>query len=462
MTVIQILVRDLRSILANHLTPGPRLRDRITLAILLLFSTSSQRAEYYRWNLLFRDFSAAEPDQVIPLPNGSTVTLPLEALRYFDDVLWLRRLTLANNLKERPSNMHLLLERLCQLNAEGSRWSGTRIQRRLSQTPREEPFFAPLAKSLASHCARLGQAYGDISARRREEFGPFWLQTAGSAAEVAEELSLDNVIEACPLPLQSGFSDDPEFAKRLLRVVEALNERYMRLRACGLKPEHWLAADKPSLAQLDELRALRLQAARYEQAGDEKETAFQKAFVHCLTEAGGKKLGGFARFEDWAEDPIGLDMLRRGVVASLDMGRDIVYPEIEDSEALPGYSDLAFGEDDRLVTEHDEDSDVAIALDEMPGEDLEDRLVLQDTFRRLPELFPEAFSPLMRQFFQAVLSHAWEPEAKRAALTDPGFRGWVEQDPRYCQLPDEELWQRLWEDAETLIRQNLNRWRDYL
>lgn len=455
-TVLQTLARDVSILLAEHLTPAARARDRVTLAVLLLFSGQSPRSQYYRWNLLFRDFSGQEPDQEIPLPNGKTTTIPAEAVRYVDEVLWLRRLTLANNLKERPGNIHLLLERGCQLNAVPSPWEQAAITRQ-SADPADAPTLGRTARILAQQCKRLGEDYGDISKRRRVEFGPLWLEAGGERAEVPEEMSLDNVIEATPVPLREGFHQDKEFTKRLLRVIEALNERYMQLRACGLKPETWLAQDRPSINQLAELRSLRLAVQRLEQQGISPAPAFQQAFAEGLAAAGGKKFGGFSSFEEFYEDAVGVEMTRRGSVAAAagERARPVAFALDDDADDAP---DLGLEEDDEADSGDDAGDDEE-GGDGFYPEDVDEELDIKKTFTSLPDLFPREFTPVMRLYFQKVLALGGEPELQNAALRDPEFKAAVAADGRYRELAGDGLQDALFKDAEALIQRNATKWR---
>ena len=451
-TVLQTLARDVSILLAEHLTPAARARDRVTLAVLLLFSGQSPRSQYYRWNLLFRDFSGQEPDQEIPLPNCKTTTIPAEAVRYVDEVLWLRRLTLANNLKERPGNIHLLLERGCQLNAEPAPWGDAAIALTASE-PAAAPAMGRTAKVLAQQCSRLGEEYGDISKRRRAEFGPLWLGAAGERAEVPEEMSLDNVIEAAPLPFRQGFHQDKEFAKRLLRVIEALNERYMQLRACGLKPETWLAQDRPSINQLAELRSLRLAVQRLEQQGISPVPAFQQAFAEGLAAAGGKKFGEFSSFEEFFDDAVGVEMTRRGSLAAAAGERNRpVAVALDDADDEP---ELEQEDEDEADSGGDQEEDG----EGFYPEEVDEELDIKKTFTSLPDLFPREFTPVMRHYFQKVLALGGEPELQKAALRDPEFKAVVAADGRYRDLTGDGLQDALFKDAEALIQRNATKWR---
>jgi len=454
-TVLQTLARDLSNLLAEHLTPAPRVRDRVTLAILLLFAGQSPRSQYYRWNLLFRDFTAPEPDQEVPLPDGKTATLPAEAIRYVDEVLWLRRLTLANNLKERPGNIHLLLERLCQLHAAPAPFGAAAITRRPPGAAAAPERLGKTGRILQQQVSRLGDRYGDISVRRRAEFGPLWLAVADAFVEVPEEMSLDNVVEAAPLPLQARFHQDKEFAKRLLRVIEALNERYMQLRACGLKPDVWLAQERPSINQLAELRTLRLAVQRLEQDGKSAAGAFEQAFAEGLAAAGGKKFGGFTAFTEFYDDAVGIEMMRRGSVgtAAAERGRPLAAEgEAEGDEEVEFSFGGEFAGDDNGDEGEGEDAGFY-------PEEMDEELDLQKTFSSLPDLFPQEFSPVMRHYFQQVLAQSAAPEKKAAALRDPEFLAAVKRDSRYCELAGDALQDALFRDAEALIQRNATKWR---
>ena len=458
-TVLQTLARDLGNILAENLKPGPRARDRVTLAVLLLFSGQSPRASYYRWNLLFRDFAHAEHDQTLPLPDGRTTTLPAEAIRYVDEVLWLRRLTLANNLKDRPSNIHLLFERNCQLNEDSATWSAAVVGRDPTAAGVDGDIPSATLNALKRQLQRLGDGYGDISKRRQAEFGRLWLSLHRGRAEVPEEMSVDDVVDASPLPLQDGFHKDKEFTKRLLRVIEALNERYMQLRACGLKPDEWLAQDRPSINQLAELRGLRLQAQRYEQEGLALHAAYERAFGEGLAANGGKKFGGFTGFEEFLQDAVGVEMMR--LVASGHGSQERVSALADESEGEDPAQEIAFDDSPPASGDDDDGEEEQAYEEDFYPEEMDEEVDTQNVFCRLTELYPEQFSPIMRHYFCEVLALTGDVNGQIRAMNDPAFVGWLKNDDRFGKLSGPGLEDALFRQAEALIQQNAKKWKGF-
>ncbi|MDG4550844.1 MAG: hypothetical protein P9F19_08425 [Candidatus Contendobacter sp.] len=472
--ILKILWRDLKDIFADHLDAKLRPRDRLVLAILLLFARDNPRGEFYRWNLLYRDFHTPELDQ--KLPNGSLI--PAEAIRYIDEVLWTRRLRINNAVRAQPGNMHLLLERLCQLHANQAFWQKAYIERNrtnIFSIVTIETSFKKTAEILKAQLKRLSDGYSTISQTRRGEYGPFQLVVSGANAEVPEELSLDNVTEACPLPLQEGFTEDLEFGKRLLRVLEALNERYRGLRACGLKPVDWLARDEPSNQQMKELAELRRQAAKYEQeAGDSlrqdsTERAYRTAFEQCRQ--GKRKWGGFASFDAWRADPVGKAMLKDHHHSYTETAS----PDDESRSDRPASAESEFSEETesgKLLPE----LDGALRFEGADPEPGDEMNAIDDPFSTGPFLralekvvksHPDDFTPVLRFFIQDIFCAFPEHQQRLNAMNDPAFRRLIAKHPAYQPLTNEELYDCLFGEVETLfmekspqlrsiVRQSLN------
>lgn len=478
--VLKIFWRDLKSIFESQLNAKPRPRDRVVLAILLLFAKGSLRGTFYRWNLLYRDFHTSEPDQELPtqplngdlnipepdqeLPNK--LCIPAEAIRYIDEVLWTRRLQINNAVRAQPGNMHLLLERLCQLHADQDFWQEVHIERQgngITSIDTTNDTFRKTAATLRNQIKRLGNDYSTIAQTRRAEYGPFQLVVSPAYTEVPEELSLDNVVEACPLPPQQGFTEDPEFGKRLLRVLEALNERYRGLRACGLKPVDWLARDEPSNQQMKELAALRKQAARYEQeAGhsfreDATERAYRTAFEQC--QQGKKKWGGFVSFEAWRLDPIGQAMLKDHHHAYIETARP-------DEEAMSGRSEsaeLEFSEEaesEKLLPE----LDGSLRFEGTDSEPADEMSAIDDPFstalflsalKEVVARHSDDFTPVLRYFIQDIFCAFTEHQQRLNAMNDPAFRRLIDQNPAYQHLTHAELYDDLFDEVETFFAEKL-------
>ena len=203
---------------------------------------------FYTENLLFRDYAQGNNYEFIYI--GGKRFHP-EAWFYSTDVLLARRLTLANNKNDEPTNMHELLMFYLR-SSINDYWQSISLIRRSRVFNNEvwPAFFKPVAAILSKQCRNLGNRYGEVSKRRRLEFGPYCLSMGDNHVEVAEELSLTNVLESLPVPLQ------PQTAvpQILLRVIETLNERYALLRSCGLPPKDWLLSEQYSISQLKQLK----------------------------------------------------------------------------------------------------------------------------------------------------------------------------------------------------------------
>ena len=156
---------------------------------------------------------------------------------------------------------------------------------------------------------------GRATARNRlgvvSQYGPLWLIRPPCAAEVPEEISLFEIAEAVPVPLGSSFASDAELQRLIARVMDALNERYMLLRGCGLNPMFWHDRDEPSIARLRDLKRLRQAADELLRLGIEASNV--EAYRRCFNElkGGAKSFAGFFQFrDDFASDEAGLSMLR--------------------------------------------------------------------------------------------------------------------------------------------------------
>ncbi len=142
-------------------------------------------------------------------------------------------------------------------------------------------------------CKGLGDDYSPESVRRREQYGPLWLIRSPCVAEVPEELSLFEIAEALPVPLDARFTADADLQRLIVRVMDALNERYMLLRGCGLNPMFWHERDEPSIARLRDLKRLRQDADELLRFGIETSNvdAYQRTFNEL--KGGAKSFAGF-------------------------------------------------------------------------------------------------------------------------------------------------------------------------
>ena len=253
-TILDRLALDMLGILQQCLMRAPLDRDRLHLAILL---TLSRRV--YVESLLYRDYRVDRDSQWYSwsLPDGSEERIHEQGIVYLHKVL-ARRPKLARRLRDEPGNMHFLFCFLCRYGPAAYGWRTVALRRdkRLAASGEAPDFVGHLALELAAQRERLGAGYGEDSARRRAEYGPIWLIRGDCTAELPEEMSFFDVVEAVPVPLDGEFVEDAEVQRILVRVLDALNERYMLLRACGLDPELWHDRDEPSIARLREMKQL--------------------------------------------------------------------------------------------------------------------------------------------------------------------------------------------------------------
>ena len=431
-SILDRLAVDVLGVLELCLSEAPLDHDRLQLALL---ATLSRRR--YVVNLLYRDFrrDGESAVQRYDLPDGTSIQIHDQAIVYLDKVL-ARRPKLARRLRETPGNMHLLLGLLARHSARGGGWADVEVRRDPDLEARgEDPdFLEPLARALAAQRQRLGDDYGEDSARRRREHGPIWLVRGACAAELPEEMSLFEVLEATPVPLQADFADDPELQRMLARVMDSLNERYMLLRASGLDPDEWHDRDEPSIARLRELKQLRRPAEDLLrlQIETDVDAAYRRTFDELKGAAA--SLGGFASFDDFATSPVGQAILRHGVL-SLD-------------------EPVAGGDEDDERARHETIASEAPPVDAAVAE----RHDAGAWTRRLLAAHPGWFDPVMAAFFTAVIGHGRPihgADGEAGLLDDLAFRRLVRAEPSLRDLTPGELAEELYERAQAIIRRGL-------
>ncbi len=434
-TILDRLAVDMLGLLDSHLAQSPLDRDRYCLAILLTLSR-----KLYVGQLLYRDFRAAGDQQWhrYTLPGGKSVKVHEQSVIYLQQVL-MRRLKLARRLKHEPGNMHLLLAQLARFGPVAGGWSEVGLGRNAGRKASEhaEDFREPLANALAAQRRALGDGFGDEARRRREEYGPLWLTRREDAAEMPEEMSWFDVVDAAPVPLEDGFVADPETQRLVVRVLDSLNERYTLLRSCGLDPERWHERDTPAIAKLRDMKRLRSQAEDYLRQSIEDDTvsAYRRAFEDLA--GGSGQLGGFDGFDDFATSEAGMAMLR--------------YPIQSLDDAIGG------DDDDDERSRHD-------LLADDSAVDAEERFARQeaadDWVTRLLEDRPGWFDPVMRYFFEQVLGHGrplYPEEEDEGILFDQEFLALIAGDDELAGQDDEALAANLYRRAQKLIKRGLNR-----
>ncbi len=434
-TILDRLAVDMLHVLEQSLRAESFERDRFHLATLL---TLSRRL--YVNNLLYRDFRVDQHSQWYrwTLPNGGSAKVHEQSIVYLHRVLS-RRPRLAKRLRHEPGNMHLLLAVLCRHGEPAKGWPAIEIRRdlKLEATGEDESFLRPLAMELAAQRARLADDYGDESRRRRGEYGPIWLIRGHCTAEVPEEMSLFDVVEAVPVPLDEQFAEDTELQLMLVRVLDALNERYMLLRACGLDPEYWHDRDEPSISRLRDLKRLRTVAEELLRLSIESDNvdAYRRAFAEVRGSE--KQLGGFADFDDFATSEVGMAILRYAALSLDDiMSTDEGGEEWARHESI---ADPAAADVEETVTRRQHASEwVEMLLDDAP----------------------EWFDPVMKHFFVEVLgegrpihSMAGDP----GVLQDRAFRKLLQADPELARVDEDELAELLYQRANALIKRGLRR-----
>ncbi len=431
--IVDRLTLDVLRLLEEVLASSRFEQDRLYLGLLLTLSRKT-----YVNGLLYRDFSAAGATQwyALPMPDGDEIRVHEQSVTYLQQVLS-RRLRLARRLQHEPGNMHLLLGALCRFGTSDKGWRTTEVKRDPAMEAADEAadFRNPLGRALKALCKSLGADYSPESVRRRQQYGPLWLIRTPSAAEVPEELSLFEITEAVPVPLDPEFVGDADLQRLIARVMDALNERYMLLRGCGLNPMFWHDRDEPSIARLRELKRLRQAADELLRLGIE--TSNTEAYERCFDELKGhtKTFAGFTSFDDFAGDETGMSMLR--------------------------YTALSL--DDAIGDDGDGDGWLRHeAIADTSGVDIEEGLSMREAGSQwatdLINARPKMFSPIMRYFFEQVLGEGrpiYAGGGDDGVLCDAAFRTLLDQDPDFENLDDDDRADLLSKRAEALIKRGL-------
>jgi hypothetical protein len=433
--VLDRLALDMLRLLEKFLTDDSFDRDKFHLAVLL---TLSRRT--YVTNLLYRDFRADPREQWhrYDLPDGGSAKIHEQGIVYLHRAL-ARRLKLARRLRFEPGNMHLLLAALCRFGTRGGSWSKAEIRRALEQAAndRDPDFFEPLGRELAAQRQRLGDGYGDEARRRRTEYGPLWVRRGKDAAEAPEEMSIFDVIEATPVPLDQEFAADQELQRLVVRVLDALNERYTLLRSCGLDPDQWHDRDEPAIGRLREMKRLRQQAEELMRLSieEDKVDAYRRAFAELQED--GKAYAGYRDFDDFATSEVGMAILRYPVLSL----------------------------DDPVATDEAGDSWLRHeTLSDPDARDAEETVTRQETAGKWVELLiedrPAWFDPIMRFFFLEVIGGGrpiHPAPGEPGLLGDPAFQELLATDPELRDLEPGEQAELLYERADKLIKRGLRR-----
>lgn len=444
-TIVFSLAAKLHGLLQTELHQTRYQEDRVAMGLLLVLSRYP-----FRDGLLFRDFSqdpadlwlrptghqreadfdrdsdpgSARKSQADTLPvSGGNKGVYKPALTYLTLVLS-RRLTLANNLRDQPTNLHVLMASLAAHGPEAQGWPQVQIARAPSSPAAapQPPFFARVARVLAAQVRRLGGGYGPISASRRSAYGPYRLTLPGCGAEVAEELNLWDCLAALPVPMERDL--DEASLLRLVRVLESLNERYALLRSCGLDPEQWHDDGDLSLGDLQQLRELK-RAAESCSSGT-PEAAYAAAFK--TLRAANPTIAGFETFAAFTAGSLGQQLIHRG--------------------PLSLHTPLS-GEDEDLVLEDslaapDPESGVSA-----PEHQLKQAAAVQYVLAHCPAIQRD---PVLAWFARATLAEGCTIWGPGGVLADPDFRRLVDASSKYPATDDEALVQALARNLDEAIR----------
>jgi hypothetical protein len=249
-------------------------------------------------------------------------------------------------------------------------------------------------------------------------------------------MALFEVLEATPVPLAPAFGDDHGLQLMLVRVLDALNERYMLLRSCGLDPEAWHDRDEPSIARLREMKQLRKPAEELMRLGieDDNVDAYRRAFKQLKGRE--KQFVGCATFDEFATTEHGMAMLR---YASL---------SLDDLIATDG--------DGEEWARHETLADPAVDVEEAVTR----RRAAGQWAQMLIDDRPDWFDPLMGYFFREVIGNE---RTIHGAPGDPGvlrdeeFKTLIESYPELTVLDEGELAEQLCQRAEAIIKRGLRR-----
>lgn len=387
--IVYHLSNKIDLIIKEYLTKETPDYQGLSLAILLTLNEP-----VYRARLLFRDYSDRQRQYVF---NYDGKKISIEANFYLTEVLF-RRLELANNRIDQPTNMHKLLETYCQL-TQNPVWHSSVIERDKQAMPKIAGFFTPLMKKLTQQRIDLEKyGYGERSQRRRAEFGAYWFKVQDCAAEVAEELGLFDVFKAIPAPLDEKH----EKPMLLLTVLENLNERYGLLRSCGLPPQQWF---KNSISDdvLKQFKELHKHAKSLLKQIKLKNEAYRMTFETLKAEK--NKFMGFTDFNEFLESPVSERLFFKQV--------------------LPTKNDN--GEENKF-------------LDNLTNDETDDNGIEECELLKLPKRHPEDFNVITEEIFCRVLrADALLIWGSKGLLKQADFWTKVKNHHDYENLSDEKI-----------------------
>ncbi|MEQ1637766.1 MAG: hypothetical protein ABL903_13865 [Methylococcales bacterium] len=416
--IITHLARQVSHILADYLSNPELLNKRHALedrcAVKLILTLS--KSEKYRQELLFRDYRLDHDELWIDLNllDGSTQKAYAESEFYVQAVLG-KRLQLVAKHKSFPTNLHFLLLMLCRYSLD-TNWLKTWVKRkRNSGAEIYDVFFSKIAKKLQGQCRGIKQESA-IAKNLRERFGDLYLSVGRNRAVIPAEITLFNVIETIPTPLNETIKNLPVWYAALIeRILLSLNEGYGLLRACGLPPQAFW--DELSIGKLRELKHLKNLAEAYMESTTKSSRydAYEKAFNALLSQKTtprakdqpaqdkNTKIAGFEDFFDFAGSTVGACLLHTQFLS--------------DADTMEG---------EKNYTE-------SIPATEPRNTDLE--LDLEN----LAKTHANDFTPVTQYFFEQALIKQRPQNGPDNFFNDAQFRKLVAADKNYAHLDDNKL-----------------------
>ena len=187
------------------------------------------------------DLAADHPyrDMLFGFRQVSARTEPAEAAeRYFNDVVD-RPMKLARTDHTHKGHALFLnlVQRACSQNLESAA-----LERRKDSANSGDPS-SPAMRIIGDRLAALdhGISKGNPAASTREKAGPLELHAGDDRVLVAEEMSIWGAVKCAPPEIHS--LNDDEFrvlCSLMIRAVEAADDPYKWILACGLHPFEWL------------------------------------------------------------------------------------------------------------------------------------------------------------------------------------------------------------------------------
>lgn len=420
------LALELIFIIKEHLCGNDYSREQFELQILLTLSKN-----LYVNKLLFRDLSLPASETMHVIGNER---IHDQAITYLYQVL-ARRLRLARNLIDKPSNMHCLFAELCRFQTWQAEFADIRLLRSktLTTTPATDATLSAMQERLQQQRQRLADSYDEESRRRRAQFGPIFICFGTQVIELPEEMSLFDVMHAVPKQLDPAFATTTTVRNLLIRVVKSLNERYMLLRSCGLDPQQWLESEELSISNLRDMKQLKKLAESLLRSGTAKSalSAYRQAFM--LLQGQQKKLAGSRNFNDFALSKHGSQLMNLFIMP-------VATSVVGDSPPSPSNFDIV------KDNTHLEDN-VIVELDSRRRI----RTFLTQNHHDIDAVMKTVFAEIIignRSLFHDINN---DP-----LLHSSEFRKLLDSSPDYRGLDDTALMQKIYCSAEKIINTKLD------